>query len=119
VEDWLPGARMQVHSGPPTPTRPHFQIMPFPGLSIYKPSQIRYKNGLALPGRGGGEGLGGIRGGDTVIRILLYEAKRPIFNKTDKEYFLFYFYKNKRDFIRTSSLMNYQRMQDIVLGVCK
>ena len=92
MEDWLPGARMQVHSGPPTPTRPH---------------------------RRSGEELRGLQGGDTVIRILLYEAKRPIFNKTDKEYFLFYFYKNKRDFIRTSSLMNYQRMQDIVLGVCK
>jgi hypothetical protein len=44
VKDWFPGSQEEgikahAHSDPLTPTRPHLQIVPLPGPSIYKPSQ--------------------------------------------------------------------------------
>jgi hypothetical protein len=42
AEHWLPGIqgeglKAHVNSDTPTPTRPHLQIVPLPGPSIFKP----------------------------------------------------------------------------------
>jgi hypothetical protein len=52
-EDWLPGSedegfKLQTHSGIPTPTRPHLQIVPFPGLGLLKPPHSPITSSLDL-----------------------------------------------------------------------
>jgi hypothetical protein len=37
------GLKAHIHSGTPTPTRPHFLIVPLSGPTTYKPSQYHFR----------------------------------------------------------------------------